>query len=86
MRPGFTPSKTIMEDTLELLQYGNEATLAVSWERGISRSSLESRDYDVKNTWRCRDNGFAIMVPLRTGMGQNCLKTPPLSRYQGEMA
>jgi hypothetical protein len=31
-------------------------------------------------------NGFVIMVPLITGMGQNCPKTPPLSRYQGEMA
>src|SRR5262249_54635875 len=27
--------------------------------RGISRSSLESRDYDVKNTWRCRDKALS---------------------------
>src|SRR5262249_14376371 len=27
-------------------------------ERGISRSTLESRDYDVKNTWRCSDDDW----------------------------
>jgi hypothetical protein len=31
-------------------------------------------------------NVFVIMAPLITGMGQNCPKIPPLSRYQGEMA